>query len=235
MLINGTPVNLYGAKQLTVDFAPSTQNITYEWNPGARLPLLVDQRVTFKELTVVLKVTGSSRQEVNRNISRLHALAAGEAQYKLDGYKGWVFIGVLQENPTAKKTVDPGVYKMTIKATGYMRDEEQQVIEIGRKSQEYVFTEGTRDTPVMIEITPEFDLAKFGIYGIAERGIEIKNLTKGHTIYIDGLTGTVTQDGQNKFNDVVMFEFPHLQAGEQLITFSENVCNITLRYYPMWL
>lgn len=235
MLINGTPVNRYGAKQLTVDFTPSTQQLTYEWNAGALLPIMVDKRTTFKQATIVLKVTGESRQDVNRNISRLHNLAAGETNYKLDGYDGWIFTGVLQEVPTVKKTIDPKIYKMTLKANGYMRDEKEQVIEIDRLQSEYIFAEGTRDAPVKMEITPDFDLKEFAIYGIAERGIVIKNLTKGSTIYIDGMTGLVTEKGKNKFNDVIMFEFPHLQAGKQLITFSESACKVKISYYPMWL
>ena len=235
MLIGGVPIELYGAKQLTVDFAPTAQNTTYEWNAGARLPILVDSRVTFKTLTVVMKVTGENRQEINRNISRLHALAAGEASYQLNGYPGWAFIGVLQEEPAVNKTIDPRVYKLTMKVTGYMRDVAQRVIEIDKQAAQYVFAEGTRDTPIMIEVTPSFDLSQFTLRGIAEREIIINDLTKDSTIYIDGLTGTVTENGQNKFNDVIMFEFPRLKAGEQLLTFSESVCRIVIRYYPMWL
>lgn len=235
MLINGVPVKEYGAKQLTVDFSPSTQEQTYEWNAGARLPIMVDHRVTFKTATVLLKVTGSSRQEIVKQASYLHMLAIGQTEYVLDGYKGWVFVGTLQSEPTLKKTVDRNVYKLTLTITGYMRDERQQEAEIDRTTQGHIFVEGTRDAPITIEITPIVDLPEFGIYGVAERSIVIKNLTKDTPIYIDGLTGLVTENGQNKFNDVVMFEFPYLQPGEQLITFSESVCNIKIRYFPMWL
>ena len=75
MLINGVPVKEYGAKQLTVDFTPSTQEKTYEWNAGARLPIMVENRATFKKATILLKVTGGSRQEINKNASHLHKLA----------------------------------------------------------------------------------------------------------------------------------------------------------------
>lgn len=235
MLINGVPIKLYGAKQLTVDFTPSTQETTYEWNAGARLPIMVDNRATFKKATVILKVTGETRQEINKNASHLHGLAVGEATYTLDGYKGWVFIGALMAEPTLKKTVDPKVYKLTFTITGYMRDEKEQEETIERQLQARVFGQGTRDTPIMLEVTPIMDLPVFSINGVAERGITIKNLSKDTTIYIDGMTGLVTENGQNKFNDVVLFEFPHLQPGEQTITFSENVCSVKIKYYPMWM
>lgn len=235
MLINGVPVREYGAKQLTVDFSPSTQEQTYEWNAGARLPIMVESRATFKTVTILLKVTGSSRQEVVRRASHIHRLAAGQAEYILDGYKGWVFVGILKGEPTLKKTIDQTVYKLTLTATGYMRDEKAQEEDLDRTTKGYMFVEGTRDTPINMTITPIVDLTEFGIYGVAERGIVIKNLTKDTPIYIDGETGTVTENGQNKFNDVVMFEFPHLEPGEQEITFSESVCNVHVKYFPMWL
>lgn len=235
MLINGVPVKEYGAKQLTVDFSPSTQEQTYEWNAGARLPIMVDRRATFKTMTVLLKVTGSSRQEIVKRSSHLHRLAAGQAEYVLDGYKDWVFVGILKSEPTLKKTIDRNVYKMTLTVTGYMRDAREQEAEINRVARGYIFVEGTRDAPVMMEITPIVNLPEFGIYGVAERGIVIKNLTKDTPIYIDGITGLITENGQNKFNDVIMFEFPHLEPGEQLLTFSESVCNVKIRYFPMWL
>ena len=87
----------------------------------------------------------------------------------------------------------------------------------------------------MMQITPVVDIPTFSIYGVAERGIIIKNLTKDVPIFVDGLTGLVTENEQNKFNDVIMFEFPHLKPGEQTITFSESVCNVEIKYYPMWM
>ena len=186
MLINGVPIEKYGAKQLTVDFSPSTQETTYEWNAGARLPIMVDHRATFKTVTILLKLKGETRQEVNRNASYLHYLATGETEYTLDGYKDWVFVGSLKADPTLKKTVDKHAYKFTLTATGYMRNREMQREAIIRQKQAKVYVEGTRDTPIMMQITPVVDIPTFSIYGVAERGIIIKNLTKDVPIFVDG-------------------------------------------------
>lgn len=235
MLINGTPVEKYGAKQLTVDFSPSTQETTYEWNAGARLPIMVNRRTTFKTATILLKVKGETRQEVNRQASYIHNLAVGEAEYTLDGYKDWVFVGSLKADPTLKKTVDKTVYKLTLTVTGYLRNKEMEAETIERQKSAKIFVEGTRDAPIMMQITPVVDIPIFSIYGVADRGITIKNLTKDTPIYIDGLTGLVTENGKNKFEDVIMFEFPHLEPGEQTLSFSESVCNVEIKYYPMWI
>lgn len=235
MLINGVPIEKYGAKQLTVDFSPSTQSTTYEWNAGARLPILVDNRTTFKTATVVLKVKGEGRKEVNESASYIHSLASKESEYILDGYKGWTFVGVLKSEPTLKKTVDKHVYKLTLTITGYMRSCDMQKELLAKQRQAKIFVEGTRDAPIMMQITPTIDIPEFGIYGVAERGIIIKKLTKNTPIFIDGLTGLVTENGKNKFNDVIMFEFPHLEPGEQTIEFSESVCDVEIKYYPMWI
>lgn len=234
MLINGKPIELYGAKQLTVDFSPSQQSTTYEWNAGARLPILIDAYATFKSTTILLKVTGANRQEAVKNASIIHGLAAGSAEYELDGYPGWLLCGVLESAPDLKKTVEKSVYKLTLKVQGYLRSKEQKSAEANRTTMGHVYVEGTRDTPITLEVTPVIDMLEFSIYGVAERGITIKNLSKGITIYIDSATGLVTENGKNKFDDVIMFEFPHLEPGSQEITFSESTCNVTIKYYPMW-
>ena len=55
---------------------------------------------------------------------------------------------------------------------------------------------------------------------------------------IDGETGFVTMDGENKFKDVEMFEFPYLKTGkdkEHRIIFSDKNAIVTIQYKPMWL
>ena len=234
MLINGKSIELYGAKQLTVDFSPSQQQTTYEWNAGARLPILVDAYATFKIATILLKITGQDRQEAVKNASILHGMAAGMAEYELDGYKGWVLCGALESTPDLKKTIERNTYKLTLKVQGYVRSKSQESAELNRTTKGHLYVEGTRDAPITLEVTPVIDMLEFGIYGVAERGIKIKRLSKNQTIYIDSTTGLVTENGKNKFGDTIMFEFPHLEPGEQEITFSESTCNVTIRYYPMW-
>lgn len=51
------------------------------------------------------------------------------------------------------------------------------------------------------------------INGLSDE-ITIKTIPRGATVVIDGETGFVTMDGENKFKDVEMFEFPYLKTGK---------------------
>ena len=56
---------------------------------------------------------------------------------------------------------------------------------------------------------------------------------------IDGETGFATMDGENKFKDVAMLEFPYLTTGQDKGTsssFSRIKTHLSqLQYKPMWL
>lgn len=75
------------------------------------------------------------------------------------------------------------------------------------------------------------------INGLSDE-ITIKTIPRGATVVIDGETGFVTMDGENKFKDVEMFEFPYLKTGkdkEHHIIFSDKNAIVTIQYKPMWL
>lgn len=45
-------------------------------------------------------------------------------------------------------------------------------------------------------------------------------------------------DGENKFKDVSLMEFPYLTTGQEKehhLIFSDNNALVTLQYKPMWL
>ena len=47
-----------------------------------------------------------------------------------------------------------------------------------------------------------------------------------------------TMDGENKFKDVSLMEFPYLTTGQEKehhLIFSDNNALVTLQYKPMWL
>lgn len=51
-------------------------------------------------------------------------------------------------------------------------------------------------------------------------------------------TGFATMDGENKFKDVSLMEFPYLTTGQEKehhLIFSDNNALVTLQYKPMWL
>lgn len=63
--------------------------------------------------------------------------------------------------------------------------------------------------------------------------ITVKELAAGVPFVIDGLSGTVAADGENRFADTDLTEFPQIQPGENEIILSQAV-PATLEYYPTY-
>lgn len=76
------------------------------------------------------------------------------------------------------------------------------------------------------------------INGLSCGEIIIDTIPRGATVIIDGETGFATMDGENKFKDVSLMEFPYLTTGQEKehhLIFSDNNALVTLQYKPMWL
>ena len=65
--------------------------------------------------------------------------------------------------------------------------------------------------------------------------IEVRNITPGKKIVIDGDTGLITEDGVIKIDDVEIWELPTIQPGENLITTNNNWLEVTVKYEPRYM
>lgn len=65
--------------------------------------------------------------------------------------------------------------------------------------------------------------------------IEIRNITPGKTVVIDGETGLITEDGVVKIDDIEMWGLPTIQPGDNHITTNNNWLNIRVRYNPRFM
>lgn len=68
-------------------------------------------------------------------------------------------------------------------------------------------------------------------------GTLISNLTGGAHVIIDGIEKSITQNGENKFSDSSLIDFPMLSASERSysLVFSETVSNIKIGYFPTYM
>lgn len=111
------------------------------------------------------------------------------------------------------------------------------------KSQGQVITADTVvPTPVIIVITPTFNITSMQLKGVAtstttgkDSPIIIKNVQDGQAITIDGEACTVKQGNANKFNDTDMWEFPTFKPGSNSIICDNNKCNITFKYRARYI
>lgn len=67
------------------------------------------------------------------------------------------------------------------------------------------------------------------------QGVRIKNITTGAKIVIDSVSGLITANGKNKFNDSDLIDFPVLQPGKNQITSSASDVSITVSYTPIYI
>lgn len=65
--------------------------------------------------------------------------------------------------------------------------------------------------------------------------IEIRNITPGKTIVINGETGLITEEGIVKIDDVDIWALPTIQPGENQITTNNNWLSIVVRYEPRFM
>lgn len=105
---------------------------------------------------------------------------------------------------------------------------------MNRMTSKIINVTGNLNAPAVIEITPSENLTDLVITGVCEDFITINNLTAGKKIIIDGEFGTVLENGENKFEDTIMWEYPRLVPGINTITLSETNCDISIIFKPRY-
>lgn len=238
MKINGTDSSLFQAKQLKYEIGHREINAQNEWPAGSEIPVMGVTRKGFKTVKVYMAVYGKGKEAVMQNRSNLIAAAADEVKLELDNYQNH-FICILKSTDI-KETMPRKYHEVTMKFEGYEQGEEIST-PMNALTAMVLNVKGNDTTPCIVEITPTFALSSLSISGLSQsvygtpENVTIKNLTPGKTVIIDGETGTVTQDGKNKFSEVDMWEFPFLHPGKNTISCTSDKCNITIKYKPRYM
>ena len=92
-----------------------------------------------------------------------------------------------------------------------------------------VYNQGNTPSGVRFEITPLKKLTSFTIAGIT-----CKDLASNETFVVDGISGKVFSNEDNRFADTDLTEFPTIQPGNNQITMSAPA-NVTVSFYPLFL
>ncbi len=233
MQIDGIDVRKFNAKQLTASFEPPKISVEREWIDGAPIPIEFETFVKEGTLKLSILFRGNGRNQIVRNVSEFMSLLTRGVLITVDGYKGY-YRGKLTNN-SLTKTIVKTRYIVNLTFSGYMMDDEIKNMYRDTKIAQFE-TIGTRDAPCILEITPTVSMMEYRISGFGDDPIIIQNLDAGKTIIVDGESGTVTQDGENKFKEVDLWEFPVLKHGQKYtIKFSSDKCVNAIRYKPMWL
>lgn len=94
---------------------------------------------------------------------------------------------------------------------------------------------GNLPSPAVVSVMVPIDTISLTLAGFGDDDITINNLLADVPVIIDGEACTVMQNGQNKFDDVELWNFPVLQPGENTITSSISDCVITITYKPKYI
>lgn len=233
MLINNIDISKYNARLLDVNIQNSSiSNLSNFDIKNKLLPLFLKSKVSLNNITVTLLINSLDKRQYYLDKSNLLSgmLESFDIYFKDRNLKFKCVLVNQADQPSLRQI--RGRFQLTF--IGY--NLENEVIEtINRVSYKTINALGNYTVPITIEITPIIDMIDFKITGLSEDSLILKNLKGNKTIIIDGINGTVTQDGINKFEDTEMWEFPFLVPGKNNITLSKDTCNITIKYNPRFL
>lgn len=232
LLINDINITTFKAKLLSRTIKTAQLENFKFWNKGQLTPYIDDSFQSFyKEIELEFDILCKNANELETiKSSLINTLKKSILKFKDIDYK---YLVVLDDTPDVSYVM-PGNEILKIKLLGYCFANE--VIEnINRIKSKTINVSGNSKTPCIVEITPVIDMIDATLQGLSEDPIIVKNLKGNKTVKIDGLEGTVTQDGINKFTDTDMWEFPFLHPGANTITVDKDTCNIKIIYTPRFI
>lgn len=228
MIINDVNlVNVYGVTIISREIQNSNVINYVDWLESALLPNRIkNEKFTYSECKVVLLVEGDSEISVLSKISNIVNLCKnGVVKFTdLDLHFNFQLLN------SSNKKIYSDAYELTLNMQINYKYKSEMVKSYNEASFS-VINSGNLTTPCRLELTPTVNSIDVTITGFSDSPIIIKNLVKGKTITFD--EGTVTQDGSNKFSDIIMWEFPRLIPGSNSITLSRDTIATKVIYKEM--
>lgn len=233
MLINNIDISKYNARVLDVNIQNSSiSNLSDLDIKNKLIPLFLQSKVALNNITVTLLINSLDKRQYYLDKSNLlsNMLDSFDIYFKDRNLK-FKCVLVNQADQASLRQIR-GRFQLTF--IGYnLENEVAQTI--NRVTSKTIDVTGNIKVPIKLEITPVIDMIDLKITGLSEDPLIVKNLKTNKTIIIDGIEGTVTQDGINKFEDTDMWEFPFLVPGKNNILLSKDTCNITIKYNPRFI
>lgn len=237
MKVNGADVKeIYGVEQWNVTPAFSKLKNESEWNEGDLQPILFKSTVGFKKISASIVIRGSNRDDIWKKSAEFISKLIKPCEIQFDGFEHYYYM-VLTNASQAEQSLKRW-HKATLELQGYEYGAE--IAEATSKRTITINNIGNLKAPAIIEIVPLINLVDITISGAVKnlltdesKDIVIKDLINGQKIIIDGESGLVTQAGENKFNDVDMWDFPMLMPGSNTITVDKDV-ELAVRYKPRY-
>ncbi|CEQ08615.1 tail component family protein [[Clostridium] sordellii] len=233
MLINNIDIGKYNARVLDVDIQNSSINNLKDFKcKNKLLPLFLNSKVELNLITVTLLINSLDRKQYYLDKSNLlsNMIKPFEVYFKDRNLKFKCILNGNSDQASLRQIRG----RLQLSFIGYNMEDE--IVEtLNRVKSKTISVKGNTKVPCIVEINPIIDMIYLTINGLSEDPLIVKNLKGDKTIIINGIEGTVTQDGINKFDDTDMWEFPFLVPGQNNITVNKDTCNITIKYNPRFL
>lgn len=228
MFINDTPLSDFGAKLLSRSISPAEIDINTYWPKNAMRPYVGSKaRYYYKTLELEIEFKGSAN-EIEINKSRLiKALTSASVAFnKLEH----IYTGTIDKARAGAQVNGYEVLKVDMLV---FEHEEFQSINISSQSAS-ISLASNEVTPAVIYLLPSANIPSLTIEGFGD-AMEIRNLTSGIEVIINGEDGTVKQAGENKWLDYDSWSFPKLTPGENKITISSPSVTLRVDFSPRWV
>lgn len=241
MIINGTDIRAWQAKQSTVRFGQASYANASFWKGGAAIPTLFAGVHGFKTITITLIVKGNGRDAILKNVSDIVATCRDVVTILFDslilnGSLNHRFTGYLTSASNDELAIRQ-FHKLTLQFSGYEHSE--QIEKSGTSSIE-IFNPGNLPSPARVAITPTANASSITLTGISrdpytdeDETVTVNSLTSGKLVVLNGINGEITEAPGNP-KDVDIWHLPTLKPGWNTIECNNANMNLNIRLIPIY-
>lgn len=230
MLVNDIDISTFHTRLLTKDIQTAGVTTFDDWLRNALNPLYMGKQEQYKQIKIKLYIKDSDEESALNDISNL-VIQLERCTIKFDDLSFYYDCLIISKIHTRVKT---GVYNLEIELKSGYAYKPAITTTMNNMSAALINVEGNLPSPAIITITPNASMPGINIEGFTGI-IVVANIMQGVPFVIDGEACTVMADGVNRFNDVVMTEFPTLLPGKNPIGLSTSNCLVTISYKPKFI
>ena len=223
MRIGTVDISDYNAKLLSFTYTPASVSNTTVIPYNSMFPVLTDTEISPGKLTVVLHFRGDSIAACEANISAIMLLLYRQSEIELDDE--YVYRCTFTSFTPTRRMDTLIEISVVLSAVRH-----KAIVTIPlAEGDNIVSCSSIIPTQCRLVIVPTEDADSCTVFGIT-----INGLTGGKEIIIDGMIGLITEDGNSKFMDTDLTNFPMLHPGENSVIVTGAV-TVNLQYYPTYL
>lgn len=227
MIINGTDIKKWDARQSTVRFGQTPFANQSYWKTGAAVPVIFSGQAGFKSLTVTLIVKGKDRSGILKNVSDIVAACRDKVELLFDQLEHR-FTGYLT-NASNEELALRQFHRLTLQFNGYEHD--ATILKNGA-SEVTLYNPGNLPSPARVALRPTATMTSAILTGICrdpytgeDQPVTVNQITNGKLIVLNGINGGITEAPGNP-KDVDIWHLPSVPPGWHTITCDS--ANITM-------